>query len=65
MRTHCSLRGASLDAGRRARTDLEARERDFATRSNEEEVARARLRNEARSPFCSFCAVREHTHTLR
>ena len=26
--------------------DLEARERDFATRSNEEEVARARLRNE-------------------
>ena len=26
--------------------DLEARERDFATRSNDEEVARARLRNE-------------------
>jgi hypothetical protein len=34
------------DATGALNVDLEARERDLATRSNEEEVARARLRNE-------------------
>ena len=40
----CALHLRSRRAASAA--DLEARERDFATRSNDEEVARARLRNE-------------------
>jgi DnaJ family protein C protein 17 len=43
---------ARLSCVRSLAADLEARERDFASRTNDEEVARARLRNEVR------CALR-------